>query len=66
MFNEKKQTEINKRFWKNLDTLIAILSSTKKIETDNGKYFCKTCNENFVSYEYLLEHCWNEHKSALE
>lgn len=64
--NEKKQSEINKQFWKNLDTLIAILSSTKKIEVEDGKYFCKTCNENFVSYEFLLEHCWNEHKSALE
>lgn len=64
--NEKKQSEINKQFWKNLETLIAILSSTKKIEVENGKYFCKTCNKNFVSYEFLLEHCWDEHKSALE
>lgn len=64
--NKKKQTEIDKRFWKNLDTLAAILSSTKKIEVEDGKYFCKQCNENFVSYEFLLEHCWNEHKSALE
>lgn len=64
--NNQKTSEINKEFWKNLENLIAILSSTEKIEISNGHFICKTCNKTFDTYVYLLEHCWLEHQSALK
>ncbi|OHS98257.1 hypothetical protein TRFO_35382 [Tritrichomonas foetus] len=64
--NVQKKSKINKKFWKNLEMLAAILESTRKIETTKGNFTCKACKCDFDTYVHLLEHCWNNHQSALE
>jgi hypothetical protein len=58
------------KFWKDLDALHMFLTTTRKLDDNNGKYICKVCNSSGKTKDYksivrLLEHCWTVHKDTI-
>lgn len=64
MIHLKQQPgEIDKTFWKDLDTLMSILEAKGHIS--DGSLECKLCKKKCKSNVKLLQHCWELHKDAL-